>query len=108
MDTLVLSHAYEPVARVGWQRAICLLWEGKVEVIEQYEDRTVRVPCNQRKGGRTPEEAGMHLRSIPVKPKSLPEALRLTFLFDKNVPPSWRQFAHSYHYWQDELEGGGP
>ena len=42
MDTLVLSHAYEPVARVGWQRAICLLWEGKVEVIEQYEDRTVR------------------------------------------------------------------
>ncbi len=182
MDTLVLSHAYEPVARVGWQRAICLLWEGKVEVIEQYEDRTVRsvtleikvpsiirflrrirdhkravkfsrenvyardhgrcqycgrrlarpeatydhvlpcsrggqtrwenvviccVPCNQRKGGRTPEEAGMQLRSIPVKPKSLPEALRLTFLFDKNAPPSWRQFAQSFHYWQDELEGGG-
>ena len=165
MDTLVLSHAYEPVARVGWQRAICLLWEGKVEVIEQYEDRTVRsvnrkravrfsrenvyardhgrcqycgrplarpeatydhvvpcsrggqtrwenvviccVPCNQRKGGRTPEEAGMQLRSIPVKPKSLPEALRLTFLFDKDAPPSWRQFAQSFHYWLDELEGGG-
>lgn len=49
----------------------------------------------------------MQLRSIPVKPKSLPEALRLTFLFDKDAPPSWRQFAKSFHYWQDELEGGG-
>jgi 5-methylcytosine-specific restriction endonuclease McrA len=182
MDTLVLSHAYEPVARVGWQRAICLLWEGKVEVVEEYQDRTVRsvtleikvpsiirflrairnrkravkfsrenvyardhgscqycgrrlarpeatydhviprsrggqtrwdnvviccVPCNQRKGGRTPEEAGMQLRSIPVKPKSLPETLRLTFLLDKCAPPSWRQFARAFHYWQDELEGGG-
>ena len=42
MDTPALSQAYEPVARVGWQRAICLLWEGKVEVIEQCEGRTVR------------------------------------------------------------------
>jgi len=42
MDTLVLSHAYEPVARVHWQRAVTLLWEGKVEVIEEYESRTVR------------------------------------------------------------------
>jgi hypothetical protein len=49
----------------------------------------------------------MQLRSIPVKPKSLPVSLRLAFLFDKNVPPSWRQFAQDFHYWQDELEGGG-
>src|SRR5512141_3506469 len=42
MDTLVLSHAYVPVARVGWKRAVTLLFEGKVEVIEEYEDRTVR------------------------------------------------------------------
>jgi len=42
MDTLVLSHAYVPVARVGWKRALTLLFEGKVEVIEEYEDRTVR------------------------------------------------------------------
>ena len=65
------------------------------------------VPCNQRKGGRTPEEAGMQLRAVPVKPRSLPEAMRLTFLFDKNAPSSWRQFAQAFHYWQDELEGGG-
>src|SRR5512141_1379614 len=173
MDTLVLSHAYVPVARVGWKRAVTLLFEGKVEVIEEYEDRTVRsvtlefkvpsiirflrkirdrkravkfsrenvyardhgccqycgnrvlrpeatydhviprsqgghtrwenvviccTPCNQRKGGRTPAQAGMQLRSVPVKPKSLPETLRLTFLFDRNAPPSWHQFAQSYAY----------
>ena len=42
LETLVLDARYIPVARVTWQRAITLLWEGKVEVIEEYEDRTVR------------------------------------------------------------------
>jgi 5-methylcytosine-specific restriction endonuclease McrA len=182
MDTLVLSHAYVPVARVGWQRAITLLWEGKVEVIEEYENRTVRsvtleikvpsiirflkkirdrkravkfsrenvysrdkgtcqycghkvprpeatydhviprsqggqtkwenvaiccIPCNQKKGGRTPAQAGMHLLSTPVKPKFLPDTLRLTFLLHKDAPPSWRQFFDSYQYWQGELENDG-
>jgi len=144
METLVLSTGYEPVARVSWQRAINLLFLGKVEVVEEYEDRLVRsvtfavkmpsvirflravrnrkraikfsrenvyardhgrcqycnarvsrqdatydhvVPraqgghttwenvviccfsCNQRKGGRTPPQAGMSLLSTPVKPK---------------------------------------
>ena len=41
MDTLVLSSAYLPVARVPWQRAVTLLWAGKVEVIEEYQDRAV-------------------------------------------------------------------
>lgn len=178
MDTLVLSHAYEPVARVPWQRAITLLWEGKVEVIEEYEDRFVHsitlefkvpsiirflrkirdrkraikfsrenvyardkgscqycghkvprpeatydhvvprnqggqttwenvviccTPCNQRKGGRTPEQAHMHLLSHPVKPKTLPDTMRLTFLFHKDIPQSWKQFIRDYQYWQGEL-----
>src|SRR5262249_60884784 len=42
METLVLSTGYEPVARVSWQRAINLLFLGKVEVVEEYEDRLVR------------------------------------------------------------------
>jgi 5-methylcytosine-specific restriction endonuclease McrA len=182
MDTLVLSHAYVPVARVAWRRAVTLLFEGKVEVIEEYESRVVRsvtlelkvpsiirflrkirarkravkfsrenvyardkgtcqycrtrvpraeatydhvtprsqggpttwenvviccVPCNQRKGGRTPAQAGMRLLSEPVKPRSLPEAIRLTFLFDGTAPPSWRQFFASYAYWNGELEHDG-
>ena len=34
--TLVLSPGYEPVKIVSWQRAITLLFLGKVEVIEEY------------------------------------------------------------------------
>jgi 5-methylcytosine-specific restriction endonuclease McrA len=35
--TLVLSQGYEPVKIVSWQRAITLLFLGKVEVIEEYD-----------------------------------------------------------------------
>ncbi|HEY3452097.1 MAG TPA: HNH endonuclease [Myxococcales bacterium] len=42
MDTLVLSASYEPVARVSWRRAITLLFAGKVEVVEEYEDQHIR------------------------------------------------------------------
>lgn len=42
MDTLVLDASYTPVNRISWQRALVLLWEQKVEVLEEYEDRTVR------------------------------------------------------------------
>ncbi len=179
MDTLVLSHAYEPVARVAWKRAMTLLFEGKVEVIEEYENWTVRsvtvefkvpsiirflrkirdrkpavkfsrenvytrdhgkcqycghrvprpeatydhviprsqggqtrwenvviccVPCNQKKGGRTPEQAKMHLLSVPVKPKTMPAHVRLTFLFRKDIPASWKMWLQSYSYWNTELD----
>jgi len=179
MDTLVLSHAYEPVARCDWQRAITLLFEGKVEIIKEYEDRNVSsvsvtmkvpsvirflrmsrprkravkfsrenvymrdhgrcqycsrkvthkeatydhviprsqggptnwvnvviscTPCNQKKGGRTPSQAGMKLLSIPTKPEALHNPPRLTFLFDKDVPVTWKQVLMDYGYWQGELE----
>lgn len=179
MDTLVLSASYEPIARVPWQRAVTLLWEGKVEVVQEFEDWTVRsvtvefkvpavirflkrifgrrravrfsrenvyardhgrcqycghqvarpestydhvvprsqgghtrwenvviccTPCNQRKGGRTPEQAGMRLLSVPVKPKSLPESMRLTFVYEKGMPNEWRQWLRSAAYWNQELE----
>ena len=42
MDTLVLSAWYEPVARISWQRAITLLFAGKVEVVDEYHDREIR------------------------------------------------------------------
>lgn len=35
-QTLVLSQGYEPVEIVSWQRAITLLFLGKVEVVEEY------------------------------------------------------------------------
>lgn len=179
METLVLSNTWEPVARVPWQRAITLLFEGKVQVVEEYEDRWVRsvtleikvpavirflkkitgrkravkfsrenvycrdkgrcqycntvvtraeatydhvtprsqgggtrweniviccTPCNQHKGGRTPTQAKMKLLSVPVKPKRLPEALRLTFTWHKDMPESWKNWVRDIQYWNGELE----
>ena len=65
---------------------------------------TACIECNQRKGGRTPEQAAMKLRSSPVKPKRLPETFRVTFTFRKGMPESWRSFLRSYSYWNGELE----
>jgi len=179
METLVLSATFEPVARVPWQRAITLLWTGKVEVIEEYEDQMVRsvtyefrmpsvirflrairgtkraikfsrenvyardsgkcqycarrvprqeatydhvvpriqggpttwdnvviacVPCNQRKGGRTPEQARMLLLNRPVKPKKLPDTLRLTFFFEQGMPASWKNWLRDVAYWHGQLD----
>lgn len=146
---LVLNSSFEPVNIVHWQKAIQLLFQGKVEVIEESNreirtvSRTFRMPsvlrlvkfvplankkrtmvrfsrtnillrdrfscqycgrkrssqeltldhvvpamqggkrswenivtaciqCNQRKGGRTPLEAGMKLMSKPSQPEWLP------------------------------------
>jgi 5-methylcytosine-specific restriction endonuclease McrA len=179
METLVLNATYEPVARVPWQRAISMLFAGKVELVEEYEDRTIRavtfeikmpsvvrfvrmlkrikkaikfsrenvyardgakcqycakkvmrheatydhvvpraqggltrwdnvviacVPCNQRKGGRTPEQARMKLLSVPVKPTRLPEGTHLTFIFQKGMPPSWRNWLRDVTYWHGQLD----
>ncbi|MCP3101897.1 HNH endonuclease [Myxococcus sp. K15C18031901] len=179
METLVLSQAYEPVARIPWQRAVMLIFQGKVEVVEEYEDRFVRsvtveirmpsvirfvrglrkgpkgvkfsrenvylrdncrcqycgqkvsraeatydhvvpraqggrtcweniviacVPCNQKKGNRTPQVARMELRSTPVKPKKLSNTLRLTFMFEKGMPMTWAKFMNDVAYWHVELQ----
>jgi 5-methylcytosine-specific restriction endonuclease McrA len=179
METLVLSAVYEPVARIPWQRAMTLLFLGKVEVVEEYEDRFVRsvtlefrmpsvirflralrgrkkaikfsresvyardkgtcqycgdkvprheatydhviprvsggtthwsnvviacVPCNQRKGGRTPAEAAMRLLSTPVKPRHLPEVFRLSFTYERGMPQSWRAWLRDISYWHGALD----
>jgi 5-methylcytosine-specific restriction endonuclease McrA len=179
METLVLSTAYEPIARVSWQRAVTLLFAGKVEVVEEYNDREIRaitfslrmpavirflralrgkrprirfsrenvylrdhgrcqycslklprhdatydhvvprarggltnweniviacVSCNQRKGGRTPEQAGMKLVMKPVRPKKLPEVIQMTFTWQKGMPESWRAWLRDFSYWNTELE----
>ena len=35
--TLLLSQGYEPIKVIPWQRAITLLFLGKVEVLEEYD-----------------------------------------------------------------------
>ena len=42
MDTLVVNLGYQPMAAVTWQDAFSLLFREKVEIIESYNDWTVR------------------------------------------------------------------
>lgn len=57
------------------------------------------VKCNVKKGGRTPEQAHMHLISKPVKPKRSPViSIRLA---DERYA-SWKQFLDNA-YWTVEL-----
>lgn len=59
---------------------------------------TACLECNREKDNRTPEEAGMTLRQVPVKPKPSP-IFRVTLSLRK-TPESWRQWL----YWNVELE----
>jgi 5-methylcytosine-specific restriction endonuclease McrA len=54
--------------------------------------------CNRKKGARTPQEAGMKLLSVPVKPAPSP-IFKVTFGL-KRVPESWRDWL----YWNVQLE----
>lgn len=47
-------------------------------------------PCNDKKAGRTPDQAGMILRKTPVKPKSLPMTQPLLGL--RHIPDIWRAY----------------
>jgi 5-methylcytosine-specific restriction endonuclease McrA len=172
--TLLLNATYEPLRVLNWKRAITLLWQGKVEVLEVYDQeirgvsisiklpsvlrllRVVRIKnwhravkfsranifirdryscqyckkrfrteeltfdhvvpiarggrknwenivtaciqCNNRKSGRTPEEARMKLVKKPKKPNWQP-SLTITIGI-KNAPESWRD----YLYWNLELD----
>lgn len=175
-NTLVLNATYEPINIISWKRALTLLFQGKVEVLAEY-DREVRsvsftvklpsvlrllsyvrmrkrfqhvkfsraniyardnhvcqycgrkcctedltfdhvvpivkggdktwnnivtccVACNHKKGGRTPEEAGMRLIRQPKELDWVPSMLHITVGF-KATPESWRDFL----YWNVELEG---
>jgi 5-methylcytosine-specific restriction endonuclease McrA len=62
--------------------------------------------CNQKKGGRTPEQAGMRLMSRPVRPRSLPGAAggRRGVAWSSGMPDGWRQWLRDTLYWHDELQ----
>ncbi len=54
---------------------------------------TACYPCNNKKRGRTPEQAGMTLLSRPIKPKSLPLTPALLDL--RTIPPAWSGYCAS-------------
>ena len=58
-------------------------------------------PCNRRKGGRTPEQARMRLRTRPGRPKSLPIEYTLNLGANHQVlPEGWSQ----YLGWNTQVE----
>ena len=172
--TLLLNATYEPLRVVHWQKAIALLWQGKVEVLEVYDREvhavsiSIKLPsvmrllklvrlrdvhravkfsriniftrdgyacqycrhkfrteeltfdhvvpiakggrktwenivtacwrCNNKKSGRTPEEAGMKLLQKPTQPNWVPAvAIRISL---RSVPEAWQD----YLYWTGELD----
>jgi 5-methylcytosine-specific restriction endonuclease McrA len=50
-------------------------------------------PCNGRKRGRTPEQAGMSLLRAPSQPKSLP--ISTLAPRDRDVPAAWLHYCHA-------------
>ncbi len=58
---------------------------------------------NKHKAARTPEQAGMRLRSKPARPTKVPEVWTITVEPDQ-VPPQWKQFLKDWAYWRGELE----
>ena len=52
---------------------------------------TACYPCNDKKHNRTPAEAGMTLRRLPVKPKTLPMTA-LVVKLDRAVPEEWAAY----------------
>lgn len=172
--TLVLDQGYRPHRVVSWQRAVTMLFQGKVEIVEEYDEEirsvsiVIKMPavvrllravsrkravkfsrinvatrddfrcqycgvkkvlrkltydhvvprsrggrttwenivmscygCNEKKRNRTPAEAGMRLRTKPVKPKSLPVVV---FRIDPQatLPEQWINWV----YWHGALEEG--
>ncbi|MBS1986185.1 MAG: HNH endonuclease [Bdellovibrionales bacterium] len=52
--------------------------------------------CNQKKGGRTPQEAGLQLLKVPKEPQIgfIPDLL---FYSNKSMPEPWRPFVNATH-----------
>lgn len=177
METLVLDQSWQPHRVVPWQKAVLLLFDGKVEVVHEYEEDirsvslTIKMPavvrlvrsvrrrrqqgvkfsranvlardrfacqycgaksaprdltfdhvvpraqggrtswenivtackrCNHLKGCRTPEQAGMKLRTAPVRPKQLP-LLHMRLELGGGVPDAWKSFL----WWNAEIVSDG-
>jgi hypothetical protein len=61
-------------------------------------------PCNQKKGNRTPEQAGMKLLSQPKHPKSLPGMGRARLAWHEGMPSTWKDYLQTVRYWHATLE----
>jgi len=65
-------------------------WRGDPQKLTDWENIvTACWDCNQRKGSRTPAQAGMKLLRQPFRPKRLPP---LPFFWPKDAPEAWNKW----------------
>jgi 5-methylcytosine-specific restriction endonuclease McrA len=62
------------------------------------------VPCNQKKGGQSPAQARLKLRSVPMKPTKLPTSVSFQFRFQKGMPETWKTWLRDMTYWHGSLD----
>ncbi len=60
-------------------------------------------PCNHKKGGRSPKQAGIHLIRLPFRPKNFPFSQLMS---RSNIHEAWKPYLNivDFSYWNVELE----
>ena len=103
---LTVDHVvHRPQARGGW---VTLPWNGQRVRTTSWENvLTACEPCNMFKGGRTPSEAGMVMKSRPKAPS--PIDIAWMNIRRHRIPDEWKAYlpesaAEWAGYWDDELE----
>jgi 5-methylcytosine-specific restriction endonuclease McrA len=61
------------------------------------------IPCNQRKGSKTLIQARMRLKTLPIRPKTLPGGLMVVPNWSDQMPESWKDYLGTMSYWCDTL-----
>ena len=85
----------KPIAELTYDHVLPRALGGKTEwsnIVTACQD------CNLRKGARTPQQAGMALRTQPARPTWIPAVTIKVSL--RSMPDAWRD----YLYWTGELD----
>ncbi|MEM9191796.1 MAG: HNH endonuclease [Myxococcota bacterium] len=79
MRTLVLDQGYQPHRIVSWQRAVLMLFDGKVEVVEEYDEDIRSVSITIKMPAVVRMLSAIRLRKRPIKFSRLNVATRDNF-----------------------------
>jgi 5-methylcytosine-specific restriction endonuclease McrA len=60
--------------------------------------------CNQKKGNKTPFEAGMKLLSVPARPGKGLRQRKMEITWQKGMPEAWKNYMRDVTYWKGELD----
>ena len=85
----------KPIAELTYDHVVPRALGGKTEwsnIVTACQD------CNLRKGARTPQQAGMALRTQPARPQWIPAVTIKVSL--RSMPDAWRD----YLYWTGEID----